>query len=904
MIEINLKQKNKWIFVFVSILFVFTFSAVYADPEMTAKWYNTGSAIGTYTELTTAGATATDWDYNEPNRYLNISISGLDPTKIYEIKITIPTGLQFQTNGSWTSTTQTDAISSAEFIPLGNYNGYTNNLTGTLVITTSYGATDIDLYAVTTMDILVWNKLADAYLTAAGKNPVSVILIEKDNSSIISELKINSVKSKISFENDSYTSYSNNSSGKFYFYTDGNVYQNKQDYFYLQRTNWTSVNIAFKQITADVYAYRQSDGLSALYIDDSVTYPHSITNNKMSTTLNNVNTSTGSTASRFSYPVLVFLSTDGWNVGDKVNVHIKVTGTTYTGYTDALSEKNMVFTLSPYGYNFASDISIFSNTRINLSGTYYEGTDKIYAMSCMSISNTGAVNSNPIRIKLEYDIDNTGYEYPTYGRIPMPVGEYFSGGTVVLFNAEGRRETVSYTNTTKSTNDTNGVFINSNVIAEDAGLSGEWFFKSIEYTIGSVSAGVRLHNTSWGRPNLASSMYGRIYGTARNRITITDVNTGANKKATQTVSLTTEKTNNMIVSSISLPESVVAGNNAVITITLGTQGYSYQTTAWYNNPEIYIALPTGISIESAQSVGIGPATISTAKTITYNGESHTIYKISLGNNAAYGLFSKNSSQAKTRVDSTTDNTRKVEFILTTDESLGNYYLTLRPLLFVGDENSNFYFNTLSSLYAAADVFDLDNDGATSDYYGTLSATYTGNTTLRILDRGGSTVTTTHDVTLTWASDSGFTNFRGSSVRVALKANGIIIDYYDLTAAENWTHTFTYLPTYDSMGPITYTVEEVPMPYRYAASYDNSTPEITAVTNTLKFIDCTVTKIWDDDDNRDGFRPQSICIELKDDGKNTEYKYKLSGNSESWSHTFLDIPYSDNYELLETGTNCD
>ena len=107
----------------------------------------------------------------------------------------------------------------------------------------------------------------------------------------------------------------------------------------------------------------------------------------------------------------------------------------------------------------------------------------------------------------------------------------------------------------------------------------------------------------------------------------------------------------------------------------------------------------------------------------------------------------------------------------------------------------------------------------------------------------------------------------------------------VTADDNWSYKFEGLPKYKNGGtPIVYTIDEDPVPgYNKEVSGYN-------LTNTLDVINIPVEKVWDDADNQDGIRPDSVTFNLLANGVEVdEYtlttEYKVEGNNNKWAYTF-------------------
>ena len=137
---------------------------------------------------------------------------------------------------------------------------------------------------------------------------------------------------------------------------------------------------------------------------------------------------------------------------------------------------------------------------------------------------------------------------------------------------------------------------------------------------------------------------------------------------------------------------------------------------------------------------------------------------------------------------------------------------------------------------------------------------------------GNTITNTHTpVTIEvsgskqWVDDNNRDGLRTKSVKVNLKADGEVYDTKDVEAGDDgkWSYKFTDLPKYKDHGTeITYTVEEAEVPEGYTVSYEGTNN--TTIVNTHSPAKKTIsgTKTWDDDDDRDGLRPDNITIYLK------------------------------------------
>ena len=157
---------------------------------------------------------------------------------------------------------------------------------------------------------------------------------------------------------------------------------------------------------------------------------------------------------------------------------------------------------------------------------------------------------------------------------------------------------------------------------------------------------------------------------------------------------------------------------------------------------------------------------------------------------------------------------------------------------------------------------------------------------------GFTITNTHtpetiaqiNVAKVWDDANNQDNKRPGSVNVTLLANGTSTDKTVTLNEENsWTAAFKDLPKFANGVEIQYSVDELTVPEGYTKSVDGFT-----VTNsyTPETTSITVNKVWNDEENQDGIRPESVEMTLMKNGAAVE-TVKLSAEN-NWTYTWKDL----------------
>lgn len=153
----------------------------------------------------------------------------------------------------------------------------------------------------------------------------------------------------------------------------------------------------------------------------------------------------------------------------------------------------------------------------------------------------------------------------------------------------------------------------------------------------------------------------------------------------------------------------------------------------------------------------------------------------------------------------------------------------------------------------------------------------------------------------WDDNENQDGIRPESVTVRLYKNGTATDKtLTLSDKNGWQASFTDLFEKENGVNIEYTVQEENVPSGYTASVKKDDNGIFVITNshTPALTSVFVTKSWNDDNNRDGMRPDNIFVTLY--GNGVEATKKTISKDMNWTYTFSNLPaYSHGKRVVYT-----
>ena len=164
---------------------------------------------------------------------------------------------------------------------------------------------------------------------------------------------------------------------------------------------------------------------------------------------------------------------------------------------------------------------------------------------------------------------------------------------------------------------------------------------------------------------------------------------------------------------------------------------------------------------------------------------------------------------------------------------------------------------------------------------------------------GYNITNKHEIektevsgTKTWEDNNNQDGKRPESIKVNLLADGKVVDSKEVSAKDKWTYKFENLNVYKNGQKIKYTISE--------DSIEGYTTKINDYNITNKHevekTEVSGTKTWEDNNNQDGKRPESIKVNLLADGKVVDSK-EVSAK-DKWTYKFEDLNVYNNGQKIK------
>lgn len=144
----------------------------------------------------------------------------------------------------------------------------------------------------------------------------------------------------------------------------------------------------------------------------------------------------------------------------------------------------------------------------------------------------------------------------------------------------------------------------------------------------------------------------------------------------------------------------------------------------------------------------------------------------------------------------------------------------------------------------------------------------------------------------WIDEDDKDGLRPRVLDVQLYANdGVKVGLpVKLSGFSQWGYTWENLPKYYNGKEIEYTVKELAPPAGYTAEVTRDKNGNFILTNTHKVevLQKSVTKVWDDENNKDGLRPQSVNVQLYANNQKAGDEVVLSA-ANNWTYQWNNLP---------------
>ena len=146
------------------------------------------------------------------------------------------------------------------------------------------------------------------------------------------------------------------------------------------------------------------------------------------------------------------------------------------------------------------------------------------------------------------------------------------------------------------------------------------------------------------------------------------------------------------------------------------------------------------------------------------------------------------------------------------------------------------------------------------------------------------------VSAKWDDADNQDGVRPASVDAVLYAGGTATDKtVTLTAEENWTATIKDMPVY-AAGKVGEAVNYSLKAAKEVEDYTSATDGLTLTfTHKAAVTAVTATITWDDAENQDGIRPDSVTLQLKADGEAVGSRITVDGTNDKWTKTWDNLP---------------
>ncbi len=327
----------------------------------------------------------------------------------------------------------------------------------------------------------------------------------------------------------------------------------------------------------------------------------------------------------------------------------------------------------------------------------------------------------------------------------------------------------------------------------------------------------------------------------------------------------------------------------------GTNGVNMTATSAADGSVIFLNVPSGYSYsltETAAPYGYQADSSPRQVTVSYDVPSIT----GLSNGVWYNEVPViNITAEKTWADDNNNDGLRPEFITVQLLKDGDPYGD--PVMITADQEWTYTWNGVPQYAGGKEIVWSVREHAVAGY----TPAYDG---LKI--------TNTHENETTaltflkeWNDDDNNDGLRPDFIilRVTGSVNGDTVYANQVVLSEDngWTDTLTQLPKYKNGALIQYTCTEDPIE-GYSASYSTTQQGTILITNTheSETISLTLMKEWNDNDNNDGKRPESVTVRIAGsvNGDTVYTSQTVLSKDNNWTDTLTQLPKYENGALIQ------
>lgn len=704
-----------------------------------ARLYDTGSVASGYTELTTEGASAHAWDYRKGARLLEINLYAMPKRQEKTVTVFVPEGMKI-VNNSWTQ--PNSYITNVTFVPLDrdlsqagiqqNSGSYTNGEAGTLYITLDAYATQTTIQMLVNVDTNLWSKRATSN-SVAKESPIVVTL---GNGTLVKSIDNVSMSAGLAGNKEGF--------GTGVYLKSDLIYEGEEqspfNYWQLTKHEETA-NAYWTDLEVKITTQSSLSNQSAKIVSTATNpWPNKVVED-LSTDYVFHKKYKDIYTSSLSMPTLKYLceTGKGWQKDEKLSIKYEVTVTYYNGETKTYTHTSNV-TVKPLQTEVdLTQLSMSVGSQTIPTIDYYAGAadDVVDHVGYTSLTYSGYLDVPNVGFKYEYDITSTGAPIVqvSAARVVLPGGQQTTAKVTVI-DASGNQKG-PYTITIKGSSNSAGAYVKAmNVIPASDQDGKQWYLKSIEYTVpkitGSKTTKTLYHASQSNKSRDSAGMIaGRALGAGSHRVSMSYNGTVFSTKTVNT-SVNATPTYSAYVASIGTPlgSTITAGNNFQLDVKVSACSYPYARTSNLVDPVIWVVLPEDVSIIGAQVTDTNGTVLDENPQVTRlksftkdDGTIAYVYKVNMQSPQLMSTFIAGPTGITNR-----NATLIFKVLCETDAAMRSVTTMLRDMVWFSDSHGVTALSGSYSGYGAADKYDVNGNGKTTDQ---LSVTNNSASTLVI-----------------------------------------------------------------------------------------------------------------------------------------------------------------------------